>query len=125
LLKSSKTDANVLILGENGTGKFVFAEHIHQHSDRKDKPFVHIDLGSLSENLFESELWLCQRCFTDAKTDTRFETADNGTVLDEIGNIPYICNQNYCMFYKQEKSLRRKQTQKFKRKNHLGNQQRY
>jgi DNA-binding NtrC family response regulator len=72
---------NVLILGENGTGKFVFAEHIHQHSDRKDKPFVHIDLGSLSENLFESELWLCQRCFTDAKTDTpgRFET--HGTVF--------------------------------------------
>jgi transcriptional regulator with GAF, ATPase, and Fis domain len=84
----------------------VFAEHIHQHSDRKDKPFVHIDLGSLSENLFESELWLCQRCFTDAKTDTpgRFETADNGTVfLDEIGNIP-LHLQSICMFYKQEKS---------------------
>jgi transcriptional regulator with PAS, ATPase and Fis domain len=69
LLKSSKTDANVLILGENGTGKFVFAEHIHQHSDRKDKPFVHIDLGSLSENLFESEtmpkvLYRCQNRYT-------------------------------------------------------------
>lgn len=90
--KVAKTDANVLILGENGTGKFVFAEHIHQHSDRKDKPFVHIDLGSLSENLFESELFgYVKGAFTDAKTDTpgRFEIANNGTIfLDEIGNIP-------------------------------------
>ncbi|SHL98356.1 DNA-binding transcriptional response regulator, NtrC family, contains REC, AAA-type ATPase, and a Fis-type DNA-binding domains [Flavobacterium xanthum] len=90
--KVAKTDANVLILGENGTGKFVFAEHIHQHSDRKDKPFIHIDLGSLSENLFESELFgYAKGAFTDAKTDTpgRFEIADNGTIfLDEIGNIP-------------------------------------
>lgn len=90
--KVAKTDANVLILGENGTGKFVFAEHIHQHSDRKDKPFIHIDLGSLSENLFESELFgYTKGAFTDAKTDTpgRFEIADNGTIfLDEIGNIP-------------------------------------
>jgi transcriptional regulator with PAS, ATPase and Fis domain len=68
--KVAKTDAK-LILGENGTGKFVFAEHIHQHSDRKDKPFVHIDLGSLSENLFESELlampkvlYRCQNRYT-------------------------------------------------------------
>ena len=90
--KVAKTDANVLILGENGTGKFVFAEHIHQHSDRKDKPFIHIDLGSLSENLFESELFgYAKGAFTDAKTDTpgRFEIANNGTIfLDEIGNIP-------------------------------------
>lgn len=90
--KVAKTDANVLILGENGTGKFVFAEHIHQHSDRKDQPFIHIDLGSLSENLFESELFgYAKGAFTDAKTDTpgRFEIANNGTIfLDEIGNIP-------------------------------------
>ncbi|MBC5838333.1 sigma-54-dependent transcriptional regulator [Flavobacterium muglaense] len=90
--KVAKTDANVLILGENGTGKFVFAEHIHQHSNRKDKPFIHIDLGSLSENLFESELFgYAKGAFTDAKTDTpgRFEIANNGTIfLDEIGNIP-------------------------------------
>lgn len=90
--KVAKTDANVLILGENGTGKFVFAEHIHLHSTRKDKPFIHIDLGSLSENLFESELFgYAKGAFTDAKTDTpgRFEIADNGTIfLDEIGNIP-------------------------------------
>jgi len=90
--KVAKTDANVLILGENGTGKFVFAQHIHQNSLRKDKPFVHVDLGSLSENLFESELFGYSRgAFTDAKTDTpgRFETASGGTIfLDEIGNIP-------------------------------------
>jgi len=90
--KVAKTDANVLILGENGTGKFVFAHHIHQNSLRKDKPFVHVDLGSLSENLFESELFGYARgAFTDAKTDTpgRFETASGGTIfLDEIGNIP-------------------------------------
>jgi DNA-binding NtrC family response regulator len=90
--KVARTDANVLILGENGTGKFVFAAHIHQKSARRDQPFVHVDLGSLSENLFESELFGYARgAFTDAKTDTpgRFETASGGTIfLDEIGNIP-------------------------------------
>ncbi|KQB38570.1 sigma-54-dependent transcriptional regulator [Flavobacterium aquidurense] len=88
----AKTDANVLILGENGTGKYVFAEFIHLNSERKEQPFVHVDLGSLSDNLFESELFgYAKGAFTDAKTDTpgRFETAQNGTVfLDEIGNIP-------------------------------------
>jgi DNA-binding NtrC family response regulator len=88
----AKTDANVLILGENGTGKYVFAEFIHQNSARKNEPFVHVDLGSLSDNLFESELFgYAKGAFTDAKTDTpgRFETASNGTIfLDEIGNIP-------------------------------------
>jgi len=90
--KVAKTDANVLILGENGTGKFVFAQHIHKNSLRKEQPFVHVDLGSLSENLFESELFgYAKGAFTDAKTDTpgRFETASGGTIfLDEIGNIP-------------------------------------
>jgi len=88
----ARTDANVLILGENGTGKYVFAEFIHQHSERKSQPFVHVDLGSLSDNLFESELFgYAKGAFTDAKTDTpgRFEMASNGTIfLDEIGNIP-------------------------------------
>ncbi len=88
----AKTDANVLILGENGTGKYVFAEFIHQHSERKNQPFVHVDLGSLSDNLFESELFgYAKGAFTDAKTDTpgRFEWPQNGTIfLDEIGNIP-------------------------------------
>lgn len=90
--KVARTDANVLILGENGTGKYVFAEHIHQHSERKNQPFVHVDLGSLSDNLFESELFgYAKGAFTDAKIDTpgRFENASNGTIfLDEIGNIP-------------------------------------
>ena len=88
----AKTDANVLILGENGTGKYVFAEYIHLNSERKERPFVHVDLGSLSDNLFESELFgYVKGAFTDAKTDTagRFETASGGTIfLDEIGNIP-------------------------------------
>ena len=88
----ARTDANVLILGENGTGKYVFAEFIHQNSARKGQPFVHVDLGSLSDNLFESELFgYAKGAFTDAKIDTpgRFEMAANGTIfLDEIGNIP-------------------------------------
>ncbi|MBX9806854.1 MAG: sigma-54 dependent transcriptional regulator, partial [Flavobacteriaceae bacterium] len=90
--KVAKTDASVFILGENGTGKFVFAQYIHENSARKDKPFIHIDLGSLSENLFESELFgYAKGAFTDAKIDTegRFETASGGTIfLDEIGNVP-------------------------------------
>jgi len=90
--KVARTDANVLLLGENGTGKFVFAEYIHRNSPRKDRPFVHVDLGSLSDNLFESELFgYAKGAFTDAKTDTagRFETAQGGTIfLDEIGNVP-------------------------------------
>lgn len=90
--KVALTDANVLILGENGTGKSFLAKYIHDNSHRKDKPFVHVDLGSLSESLFESELFgYAKGAFTDAKTDTmgRFEMAQNGTVfLDEIGNLP-------------------------------------
>ena len=88
----ARTDANVLILGENGTGKYVFAEFIHLNSERKAQPFIHVDLGSLSDNLFESELFgYAKGAFTDAKTDTpgRFEIASGGTIfLDEIGNIP-------------------------------------
>lgn len=90
--KVAKTDANVLILGENGTGKFVLAHYIHQQSNRKKEPFVHVDLGSLSESIFESELFgYAKGAFTDAKNDTqgRFEAAQNGTIfLDEIGNVP-------------------------------------
>ncbi|WP_348824236.1 sigma-54-dependent transcriptional regulator [Flavobacterium aestuarii] len=90
--KVAKTDANVLILGENGTGKFVLAYHIFNQSERKNAPFIHVDLGSLNSNIFESELFgYAKGAFTDAKTDTpgRFEMAQNGTIfLDEIGNVP-------------------------------------
>lgn len=91
LKKVSPTDANILLLGENGTGKFVLAEYIHKNSKRKNEPFVHIDLGSLSENLFEAELFgYAKGAFTDAKTDKagKIENANGGTVfLDEIGNL--------------------------------------
>ena len=90
--KVAETDANVLLLGENGTGKFVLAEHLHELSQRKNQPFVHIDLGSLSENLFEAELFGYKKgAFTDAHQDYagKIENAENGTVfLDEIGNLP-------------------------------------
>lgn len=90
--KVAKTDANVLILGENGTGKFVLAHHIYCQSERKNNPFIHVDLGSLNSNIFESELFgYAKGAFTDAKVDTpgRFEMAQNGTIfLDEIGNVP-------------------------------------
>lgn len=90
--KVAKTDANVLILGENGTGKFVLAHHIYSQSERKNGPFIHVDLGSLNSNIFESELFgYAKGAFTDAKIDTpgRFEMAQNGTIfLDEIGNVP-------------------------------------
>ncbi|SEO55630.1 DNA-binding transcriptional response regulator, NtrC family, contains REC, AAA-type ATPase, and a Fis-type DNA-binding domains [Flavobacterium sp. CF108] len=90
--KVAKTDANVLILGENGTGKFVLAHHIYSQSERKNNPFIAVDLGSLNSNIFESELFgYAKGAFTDAKMDTpgRFEMAQNGTIfLDEIGNVP-------------------------------------
>ncbi len=90
--KVAATDANVLILGENGTGKFVFAKELHLLSDRKKQPFVHVDLGSLNENLFESELFgYAKGAFTGAEKDNvgRFELAKGGTIfLDEIGNLP-------------------------------------
>jgi two-component system, NtrC family, response regulator HydG len=89
--KIAPTDANILILGENGTGKTEVAKLIHQKSLRHQKPFVHADLGSLTESLFESELFGHKKgAFTDAREDRagRFESANEGTLfLDEIGNI--------------------------------------
>jgi len=89
--KVAGTDANILLLGENGTGKELVARAIHKLSKRKDKTFVKVDLGALSETLFESELFGHKKgAFTDAKDDRigRFELADKGTLfLDEIGNI--------------------------------------
>ncbi|MDN3641320.1 sigma-54 dependent transcriptional regulator [Lutimonas halocynthiae] len=91
--KVSQTDANMLILGENGTGKQHLAREIHRRSSVKNGPFIHVDLGALSENLFESELFGHKKgAFTDAHEDKpgRFELAENGTLfLDEIGNLPY------------------------------------
>ncbi len=85
------TDANVLILGENGTGKELIARAIHRNSPRKAETFVGVDLGSITETLFESELFGHKKgSFTDAKEDRpgRFEMAHNGTLfLDEIGNL--------------------------------------
>jgi len=89
--KVAATDANILVLGENGTGKEVFARAIHDLSRRKDKVFVNVDMGSITETLFESELFGHKKgAFTDAKEDRegRFEAAHEGTLfLDEIGNL--------------------------------------
>ncbi len=90
--KVSATEASILLLGENGTGKEVIAREIHQLSKRKDEIFVNVDLGAISESLFEAELFGHVRgAFTDAKEDRagRFEIASGGTLfLDEIGNLP-------------------------------------
>lgn len=90
--KVAGTDANVLILGENGTGKELVAREIHRRSPRSGEVFISVDLGSLTESLFESEMFgHVKGAFTDARDDRagRFETAAGGTLfLDEIGNIP-------------------------------------
>jgi DNA-binding NtrC family response regulator len=89
--KIAPTDANILIMGENGTGKDLIAKAIHQQSMRADKPFIKVDVGALTESLFESELFGHKKgAFTDAREDRigRFEMANGGTLfLDEIGNI--------------------------------------
>jgi len=90
--KIAPTDANILILGENGTGKDIIARAIHERSLRKHGPFVKVDVGALTESLFESELFGHKKgAFTDAREDRpgRFEMANKGTLfLDEIGNLP-------------------------------------
>lgn len=89
--KVAGTDANVLILGENGTGKELVARAIYRNSLRKDEVFINVDLGSITETLFESELFGHEKgAFTDAKAmkQGRFEIASGGTLfLDEIGNL--------------------------------------
>src|ERR1041385_6359660 len=89
--KIAPTDANILILGENGTGKDLIAKAIHQKSLRAKQPFIKVDVGALTETLFESELFGHKKgAFTDAREDRvgRIEAANGGTLfLDEIGNI--------------------------------------
>jgi DNA-binding NtrC family response regulator len=90
--KVAKTDANVLILGENGTGKELVARELHRQSQRSENAFITVDMGALTAGLFESELFgHVKGSFTDAREDRagRFETASGGTLfLDEIGNLP-------------------------------------
>ena len=89
--KVAKTDVNVLITGENGTGKELIARELHRLSSRKEEVFIGVDMGSISETLFESELFgHTKGAFTDAKGDRagKFEAANSGTLfLDEIGNL--------------------------------------
>ena len=89
--KVSKTDVNVLITGENGTGKELIARELHNNSARKNEVFISVDMGSISENLFESELFgHVKGSFTDAREHRagKFEAANGGTLfLDEIGNL--------------------------------------
>ena len=89
--KVAGTEADVLLLGENGSGKEIFAREIHRRSDRRDEVFISVDLGAIHEGLFESELFgHAKGAFTDARQDKpgRFEIASGGTLfLDEIGNL--------------------------------------
>ena len=91
--KVAATDANVLITGENGTGKEMLARELHRLSQRDGHPMVTVDMGAVMETLFESELFgHVKGAFTDARADRpgKFEAADHGTLfLDEIGNLPY------------------------------------
>ena len=104
------SDANVLITGENGTGKGLVAQVLHAASTRADRPLATVHIGALTESLFESELFgHVKGAFTDAKTDRvgRFELADGGTLfLDEIGNVPLA---------QQAKLLRTLETGEFER----------
>ena len=92
ITKVAGTDANVLILGENGTGKELVARALHKQSKRANEVFISVDMGAITSTLFESELFgHVKGAFTDAKEDRagRFEVASGGTIfLDEIGNLP-------------------------------------
>jgi len=91
--KASLTDASIMLLGQSGVGKEVFARYIHSSSNRKDKPFIAINMAAIPENLLESELFGFEKgAFTDASAAKagQFELANGGTLfLDEIGEMPY------------------------------------
>lgn len=90
--RAAKTDASILITGENGTGKSLLAQYIHQHSNRCEQRYVSVNIGAIAPSLFESELFGHKKgAFTDAKEDRlgRFEIANGGTLfLDEIATLP-------------------------------------
>ena len=108
--KAAKTDASVLLLGQSGVGKEVFANHIHKNSPRAKKPFVAINMAAIPENLIESELFGFEKgAFTDASEAKagQFEVANGGTLfLDEIGEMPYGV-QAKLLRALQEKEVRR------------------
>jgi len=105
--KVAETDANILILGENGTGKELIAREIHRLSKRKNNYFISVDMGSMAETLFESELFgHVKGAYTDAKESRigRFELANNGTLfLDEIGNLSLILQSKILTILEQRK----------------------
>ncbi len=104
------TDANILITGENGTGKDLLAREIHRLSNRVSGPLEIVDMGAVIETLFESELYgHAKGAFTDAKTDRagKFETAHGGTLfLDEIGNLPFHLQAKLLTSLQQRKIIR-------------------
>ncbi len=108
--KASKTDASILLLGQSGVGKEVFANYIHQNSPRAKKPFIAINMAAIPENLIESELFGFEKgAFTDASEAKagQFELANGGTLfLDEIGEMPYGV-QAKLLRALQEKEVRR------------------
>jgi len=108
--KAAKTDASVLLLGQSGVGKEVFANHIHKNSPRAKKPFIAINMAAIPENLVESELFGFEKgAFTDASEAKagQFELANGGTLfLDEIGEMPYGV-QAKLLRALQEKEVRR------------------
>jgi two-component system NtrC family response regulator len=108
--KASKTDASILLLGQSGVGKEVFANYIHKNSPRAKKPFVAINMAAIPENLIESELFGFEKgAFTDASEAKagQFELANGGTLfLDEIGEMPYSV-QAKLLRALQEKEIRR------------------